>query len=292
MREEKPGRKISNYLSLVKFSHTIFAMPFALIGYFFAVKHEGYGFSWQSFLLVILCMVFARTAAMAFNRYVDREIDLNNPRTALREIPAGIIRPRSALQLVIVSCILFMLCTWFINPLVFKLSPLAILIVLGYSFTKKFTSLSHFVLGLGLSLAPIGAYLAITARFDEIPMIYSFVVLLWVGGFDIIYALQDEDFDKNEQLKSIPVWLGRKHAMLLSTLVHILAAVLVIFAGILAGFGWIYWLGSAIFISLLFYQHIIVKPNDLSRLSVAFFTTNGLASIIFAAFVIAQIYLG
>jgi 4-hydroxybenzoate polyprenyltransferase len=288
----KPKGKITNYLSLVKFSHTIFAMPFALIGYFLAVKHEGYGFTWTSLLLVILCMVFARTAAMAFNRYVDREIDLNNPRTALREIPAGIIRPRSAIQLVILSSLLFMACTWFINPLVFKLSPLAIIIVLGYSFTKKFTSLSHFVLGLGLSLAPIGAYLAVTAHFDLIPLLYSVVVLLWVGGFDIIYALQDEDFDKNEQLKSIPVWLGRKYAMFFSTIVHLIAAVLVIIAGLLAGFGWIYWLGSAVFISLLFYQHLIVKPNDISRLNVAFFTTNGLASLIFAAFVIAQIYLG
>jgi 4-hydroxybenzoate polyprenyltransferase len=267
-------------------------MPFALIGYFFAIKQVGYGFNWLSFLLVPLCMVFARTAAMAFNRYADREIDLNNPRTALREIPAGIIRPRSALRLVILSSILFMACTWFINPLVFKLSPLAILIVLGYSFTKKFTSLSHFILGLGLSLAPIGAYLAITARFDLIPMLYSLVVLLWVGGFDIIYALQDEDFDKNEQLKSIPVWLGRKHAMLLSSIVHFFAAVFVIVAGLIAGFGWIYWTGSAIFIALLFYQHMIVKPNDISRLNVAFFTTNGMASLIFAAFVIAQIYLG
>jgi len=290
--EGKPKGSITNFFSLVKFSHTIFAMPFALIGYFFAIKHEGYGFSWLSFILVILCMVFARTAAMAFNRYVDREIDLNNPRTALREIPAGIIRPRSALQLVILSSIFFMACTWFINPLVFKLSPLAILIVLGYSFTKKFTSLSHFILGLGLSLAPIGAYLAITARFDLIPMLYSLVVLLWVGGFDIIYALQDEDFDKNEQLKSIPVWLGRKHAMLFSSIVHLLAAVFVVLAGFIAGFGWIYWIGSAIFIGLLTYQHLILKPNDISRLNVAFFTTNGLASIIFAAFVIAQIYLG
>jgi 4-hydroxybenzoate polyprenyltransferase len=288
----KPKGKISNYLSMVKFSHTVFALPFALIGYFFAVKHKGFGFSWLSFLLVILCMVFARTSAMAFNRYVDREIDLNNPRTALREIPAGIIRPRSALRLVILSSILFMICTWLINPLVFKLSPLAILIVLGYSFTKKFTSLSHFILGLGLSLAPIGAYLAITARFDEIPLLYSLVVLLWVGGFDIIYSLQDEDFDKNEQLKSIPVWLGRKHAMVFSTIVHVFAALLVVMAGFLAGFGWIYWIGSAIFIGLLFYQHLIVRPNDISRLNVAFFTMNGLASIIFAIFVILQIYFG
>jgi 4-hydroxybenzoate polyprenyltransferase len=207
-------------------------------------------------------------------------------------LPAGIIRPRSALHLVILSVIAFFICTWLINSLVFKLSPLAILIVLGYSFTKKFTSLSHFILGVGLSLAPIGAYLAVTARFDLIPMLYSLVVLLWVGGFDIIYALQDEDFDKKEQLKSIPVWLGRKHAMRVSSLAHIIAAVLVVIAGFLASFGWIYWMGSIIFFSLLLYQHLILKPNDLSRLNVAFFTLNGLASIIFALFVIAQIYFG
>ncbi len=288
--KEKNG-KIKDYFSLVKFSHTVFAMPFALIGYFLAVQHEGYSFTLRSFILVVLCMVFARTAAMAFNRYVDREIDASNPRTAFREIPAGIIRPRSAIHLVMISSLLFMICTSFINPLVLKLSPVALAVVLGYSFTKKFTSLSHFVLGLGLSLAPIGAYLAVTAHFALLPLIYSLIVMLWVGGFDIIYALQDEDFDKNERLKSVPVLLGRKRAMFLSSVVHTFAAVLVVGAGIMAGFGWIYWLGSVIFIGLLAYQHFIISPKDISRLNVAFFTTNGLASIIFAIFVVAEMYL-
>jgi 4-hydroxybenzoate polyprenyltransferase len=284
-------RKISNYLSLVKFAHTLFAMPFAFIGYFLAVQHERYAFTQQSFILVILCMVFARTAAMAFNRYIDREIDQNNPRTALREIPAGIIKPRSAMHLVILSSILFMVCAGFINPLVLKLSPLALFIVLGYSFTKKFTSYSHFILGLGLSLAPIGAYLSVAARFDLLPLIYSAIVFFWVGGFDIVYALQDEDFDKSENLRSIPVRVGRKRALFISTMVHSIAAVLVMLAGYLGEFGFLYWIGSFIFIGLLIYQHVIISSDDLSKLNVAFFTTNGIASVIFAVFVVGDMFL-
>jgi 4-hydroxybenzoate polyprenyltransferase len=284
-------KKISNYLSLVKFAHTLFAMPFAFIGYFLAVQHEGYDFSFRSFSLVLLCMVFARTAAMAFNRYIDREIDQGNPRTALREIPAGIIKPKSAMRLVILSSALFMLCAGLINPLVLKLSPLALFIILGYSFTKKFTSYSHFVLGLGLSLAPIGAYLAVAATFDLLALVYSAIVLFWVGGFDIVYALQDEDFDKSKNLRSIPVRVGRKRAIFISILVHSIAAVLVILAGFMGGFGMLYWAGSLVFIGLLVYQHGIISSDDLSRLNIAFFTTNGIASVIFAVFVVGDMFL-
>ena len=194
---------MKNYLSLVKFSHTIFALPFALIGFFIAIGVHGYDFKWTTFIYVILCMVFARSAAMAFNRYVDRKIDKANERTAnVREIPNGTIKPTSALVFVIINCVLFIATTYFINPLCFYLSPIALLVVLGYSYTKRFTALCHLVLGIGLGLAPIGAYLAVTGAFDWLPLYFSFAVLFWVSGFDIIYALQDESFDKQQQLHS------------------------------------------------------------------------------------------
>ena len=282
-------KKILNYLSLVKFSHTLFAMPFAFIGYFLAV-HAGLGnFSWKLLGLVVLCMVFARNAAMAFNRYADRHIDLLNPRTALREIPAGIIRAESALIFTIVNCLLFWITTWFINKLTFYLAPIALLVILNYSLMKRFTALCHFVLGVGLSLAPIGAYLAVTGKFNMLPLLFSFIVFLWVSGFDIIYALQDDEFDKSQQLKSIPALMGRNNALILSTILHIICAVLVIFSGYLAGLGLFYWIGSTIFISLLLYQHLIVKPNDLSRVTLAFGTTNGVASVFFSVFVVIEL---
>jgi len=288
----KSLNRMNNYLSMVKFSHTVFAMPFALIGFFIAVRLTEVELNYVTFILVILCMIFARNAAMAFNRYADKEIDGKNPRTALREIPAGLIKARSALLFVIINVILFFVATYFINKLAFRLSPVAVFIILGYSFTKKFTSLSHLVLGLGLSLAPIGAYLAVTGRFNIIPVLYSLVVLFWVGGFDIIYSLQDEKFDKSLQLKSIPAVFGKKKAMWVSNIFHLLAAGFVITPGLIAHMGTYYWIGSAIFLFLLAYQHLLLKPNDLSRINLAFFTTNGIASVIFALFTILDLYIG
>ncbi|MFP4025277.1 MAG: UbiA-like polyprenyltransferase [Thiohalospira sp.] len=281
--------KVKNFLSLVKFSHTVFAMPFAFIGYFLALHQTNANFEWKLLGLVVLCMIFARNAAMAFNRFIDREIDNKNPRTALREIPSGIIKAKSALIFVIINSLFFVATTYFINKITFFLSPIALLIILGYSITKKFTALCHLILGLGLSLAPIGAYLAVTGEFDLLPVLYSFVVLFWVSGFDIIYALQDLDFDKEEQLKSFPVFFGRRGALKISVILHFLSATIVIFAGILANFGLMYWLGSIIFTILLIYQHTLVKPNDLSKVNLAFFTTNGIASIIFAVFTITEL---
>lgn len=283
------------YLSLIKFSHTVFALPFALVGFFLANAAAPEAFSWRTLLLVILCMVFARSAAMAFNRWLDRDIDSKNPRTAIREIPAGVISPQSGLLFTIFSSLLFIAVTWFINPLCFALSPVALLVVLGYSYTKRFTSLCHFVLGLGLALAPVGAYLAVTGHFAVLPVIYGFVVLCWVSGFDIIYALQDEDFDKSQRLNSIPVLLGTKGALALSNVLHIVCAGLMIFAGWqLMGqydvFAWLLWLGTAVFLAMLFYQHTLVKPNDLSRVNLAFFTTNGIASTLYGLFFIADYF--
>jgi 4-hydroxybenzoate polyprenyltransferase len=285
-------RVANNFLSLVKFSHTIFAMPFALIGFFLAIRLAQSDMEWHLLILVILCMVFARNAAMAFNRFADKEIDLKNPRTAFREIPAGIIKPKSALNFTIINALLFILTTYFINPLTFKLSPLALFIILGYSLTKKFTSLTHLVLGLGLSLAPIGAFIAVTGAFHVIPLIYSVVVLTWVSGFDIIYALQDDEFDRNENLRSIPASTGRKQAIYYSIILHALSGLLVIIPGLLMNLGILYWIGVLIFNGLLIYQHLLVKPDDLSRINLAFFTTNGFASILFAAFAILSFYIG
>jgi len=280
--------KISHYLSLVKFSHTVFALPFAIIGFFLGVEAHGGLPDWSIFVKVVLCMVFARSAAMGFNRYIDRKFDEQNARTALREIPAGTISPNAALAFVITTSLLFVATSYWINPLCFVLSPIALLVVLGYSFTKRFTWLCHIILGLGLSLAPIGAYLAVTGEFHILPLYFSFAVLFWTAGFDVIYALQDEDFDRAQQLHSIPVWLGTKNALNLSSLLHAFTSALLFMAGREGEFGPLYWVGYAIFIVMLVYQHSIVKPNDLSRVNLAFGTTNGVASVVFAAFFLIQ----
>lgn len=297
---------IKNYLSLVKFSHTIFAMPFALIGFFLAIFSFGHISStnegWHAviytpnwllyiFILVILCMVFARSAAMAFNRYLDRHIDARNPRTAIREVPRGIITPKNALVFTIINCVLFILTTFFINRICFFLSPVALAVVLGYSYTKRFTPLCHLILGLGLSLAPIGAYLAVTGRFDWLPILFSFAVIFWVSGFDIIYSLQDEDFDKSQRLYSIPASVGKEKALHISELLHLLSAACVVAAGKIGHFGWIYWLGVLVFGGMLIYQHSIVKPNDLQRVNIAFMTANGIASVVFAVLVITDLFI-
>jgi len=280
--------RINHYLSLVKFSHTVFALPFAIIGFFLGVKAQGALPDWLLFLKVILCMVFARSAAMGFNRYNDRKNDEKNERTQIREIPAGIISPKAALSFVIASSILFILTTFWINTLCFMLSPIALAVVLGYSYTKRFTWLCHIILGLGLSLAPIGAYLAVTGEFHILPLLFSFAVLFWTAGFDVIYALQDEEFDRNEQLHSIPVWLGKKRALDLSSVLHAFTAGLLFIAGREGAFGPFYWIGLALFLTLLIYQHSIVKPNDLSRVNLAFGTTNGIASVVFATCFLIQ----
>lgn len=280
---------IAKYLSLIKFSHTIFAMPFAMIGFvlgIYDVQHIDNPL--LKLLLVVLCMVFARSAAMAFNRWLDKNFDAANPRTAIREIPAGVISANKALIFVLLNCVAFIITTWFINPLCFYLSFVALFVILFYSFTKRFTPLCHLVLGLGLALAPIGAYLAVTGSFSVIPLLFSFVVICWVSGFDIIYALQDEEFDRSQNLHSIPVWLGKKNALHFSELLHAVSAVLVIAIGLIAGFHLLYWLGTAIFCGMLIYQHSIVKPFDLSRVNIAFMTANGIASVAFAVFVISD----
>ena len=286
---------VKNYLSLIKFSHTIFALPFAMVGFSLGTLAHGERLSWALLALVLVCMVSARSAAMAFNRYLDRDIDQKNPRTQIREIPAGIISPKSALTFVILSCFVFILATYFINSLCFMLSPVALLVVLGYSYTKRFTAFCHLVLGLGLGLAPVGAYLAVTGAFDVLPIYYGLAVLCWVSGFDVIYALQDEDFDKGQALHSIPVALGKTGALRLSIALHIGCAIFMTLAAMQLGrfdgiFHTIHFVGLSIFLFLLSYQHTLVKPNDLSKVNMAFFTTNGIASCIYGTLFLLDIF--
>ncbi|NDC77245.1 MAG: 4-hydroxybenzoate octaprenyltransferase [Chitinophagia bacterium] len=285
---------VRNYLSLVKFSHTIFAMPFAMVGFTLAAfpggvpAMEAYR-TWVLLAAVVVCMVTARSAAMAFNRWLDRHFDAKNPRTAIREIPAGIVSPEGALRFTILMSAAFAVTTAFINPLCLALSPVALAVVLGYSYTKRFTPLCHLVLGVGLSLAPIGAFLAVTGAFAFLPVLFSLAVLCWVSGFDIIYALQDVEFDRSQGLNSIPARLGVVGALRVSRVLHLLSAAFIVWAGMVGGFGAIFWVGAALFCAMLVYQQSLVSPDDLSRVNLAFMTANGVASVVFGVLAILDI---
>jgi 4-hydroxybenzoate polyprenyltransferase len=281
---------IGKYASLVKISHTIFALPFAIIGFHLALSSQSFEFDWQKFLLIILCMVFARNSAMSFNRIADKKYDEKNPRTQDREIPAGKVSVRNAIIFLSANIVLFVGCTYFINPLVFYLSPVALATIMVYSLTKRFTYLCHFVLGLGLSLAPIGAYLVVTGVFDVLPLMLSFAVLFWVAGFDIIYALNDIAFDQEHHLKSVPARFGIRNSLIISALVHVVSMVFIITAGMLYSGGIFFWIGAFVFGFFIIYQHVIVKPSDLSRINLAFFTLNGFSSLIFLIFFLLDYY--
>lgn len=280
---------IRDYLSFVKFNHTVFAMPFAMIGYSLAIAQDEYYFSLRVLLLIILCMIFARNAAMGFNRLADKGFDTLNPRTSNRELPSGKISPKAATIFVITNAALFIIAAGFINRLTLILSPVALLVVLGYSLTKRITPLCHLILGLGLSLAPIGAYVSVTGQFNIMPVLYSLIVLTWVSGFDIIYALQDDEFDRMNKLYSLPSAIGRKKALYVSVIIHAVTFLLIIAAGFAGKTGIFYWIGAGLFTLLLIYQHRIVKHDDLGKVTLAFGTTNGIASIIYAFFVILDL---
>ncbi len=281
---------ISKYLSLIKFSHTIFAMPFALVGYFLGV--QSHGFSYLILIQVIVAMVLARSAAMGFNRLVDYRWDAKNPRTATREIPAGKLSVRAVTIFVAICSIGFCLTALWINTLCFALSPIALIIILGYSYTKRFTSLAHIVLGLALSIAPIGAYIAVTGTFALLPALFMPLVLCWVAGFDIIFALQDREFDREQGLHSIPVRFGIKGALTISAILHALSALSAIAIGLLLdGNMALYWSGAAIFIALLSYEHIVVTPSKLHNINLAFATINSYASVIYGVLTILSITL-
>lgn len=298
-------KKLAHYLSLIKFSHTVFAMPFALLGFTMGIfaqaektgdtggsglKTVTHYFNNQYMVLVwvILCMVFARSAAMAFNRYLDREFDAKNPRTAIREIPRGIISAPGALRFTILSSILFMGTAFMINTTCLLLSPIALLVVLGYSYTKRFTPLCHIILGIGLALAPAGAFIAVTGGIGTAVILLSLGVIGWVSGFDIIYAMQDDQFDRSTGLHSIPAALGRTNALWISRGLHAAAVVLIFAAGQRIDAGPVYAGGVGFFAAALILQHKLVKPDDLSKVDLAFMTTNGIASLVFSITAIAD----
>lgn len=282
---------ILNYFKLVKFSHTIFALPFALVGFFMGLYDVDFVFSLKILLLILVCMVSARNSAMGFNRWLDKRIDLKNERTKDRVIPAGIVKPSSALIFTIVNALIFVVSTYFINKLTFMLSPVVLLVILGYSYTKRFTFLSHFILGLGLSFAPIGAYISVTGSFSLVPILLSLAVLMWVSGFDILYSTQDYEFDKINKLFSVPVAFGIKGALVISIIVHLVSIVFIVTTAIVGNYSFLYWVGVIIYVCFIIFQHSIVKVNDLSRINKAFFFSNGMASLTYAIFAILGILL-
>lgn len=283
---------VAKYARLVRFSHTIFALPFALIGFTLgAVERnaaESSPYWWVMPLVqVLLCMVFARNTAMGFNRWADRDIDKANPRTAQREIPRGVVSPRNALVFVAINALLFIAAACTINPLTAWLSPVALAVILAYSYCKRFTSLAHLVLGLSLSIAPVGAYISVTGGFALRPCILSLLVLTWCAGFDIIYALQDADFDRAHGLHSIPARMSARGALGVSLGLHAVSVAALIWFALLSPQRIWLWAGVTIFVALLTMEHILVTPSRQKNIGIAFGTLNGLASLQLAVFVIA-----
>lgn len=284
---------ITKYASLVKFAHTIFAMPFALISFTYALWSIDFGChnscpAWWGVLLlqVVLCMVFARNVAMGFNRWADRDIDARNPRTASREIPAGVVSPRAALLFVAVNALLFVVTAATINSLTAWLSPVALAVVMSYSYCKRFTSLAHLVLGLSLGIAPVGAYIAVTGHFALAPCVLALLVMTWCGGFDIIYALQDREFDRQSGLHSIPARFSVATALGISVALHAVSvAALVWFVLLLPPSPWT-TIGAVLFTAILAAEHMIVTPRRQRDIGIAFGTLNGIASSMLAIFVI------
>lgn len=277
---------VSKYASLVKFSHTVFAMPFAMVGFVYGIAnysgpHDTGKWWFRIFVSVILCMIFARNAAMAFNRWADRDIDAENPRTAGREIPAGVVKPRAALWFVIINSVLFIASTALMNRLTLILSPVALLVLLGYSYTKRFTAWSHIVLGMALGIAPVGAYIAVTGTIAIAPIILAALVLTWVAGFDIIYARQDAEFDRTHGLHSIPARFPGRRNLTISIALHLVTVYAVAMFGLFTSRGTLYWIGAGIFMALLLLQHIAKK--------IPFDTVNGAASFFFATFTIVDL---
>ena len=277
-------KTLVRWASLVKFAHTVFALPFALLGYVYALKYSGEPFSWLLLAEILLCMVFARNAAMGFNRWADRRFDAENPRTAGREIPSGQISPRAALWFVVANGVGFVVTAGFINSLTLLLSPVALIVILGYSYTKRFTSLSHVVLGVALSIAPAGAYIAVAGSLAVAPVVLAAVVVTWVAGFDILYSLQDAAHDRTHGLHSIPARFSPAVTLGISVALHVLTVVGVCVFGTLTCGGVLYWTGAALFVVILAAQHLLNTP----RYARLFTILNGASSIVMTAFAIAD----
>ena len=280
---------VSRYASLVKFSHTIFAMPFALLSYVYAIVSTNTPFEWLLLVKILLCMVFARNAAMGFNRWSDRDIDARNPRTASRDIPAGRITPRAAMTFVVVNCVLFVAVAGWINVLALTLSPIALAVLLGYSLTKRFTSMSHIVLGLALAIAPVGAYIAVTGTIVWFPVILAVAVLTWTAGFDILYSLQDTDFDRSNGLPSIPARSTAVQSPGISIALHVVSVAAVAAIGCIYCLGIFYWIGFGLFVAILVMQHILYRPSRIDRIGATYDLVNGLPSVSFAVMAIIDL---
>lgn len=275
--------KLKTTLEMIKFEHTLFALPFAFLG---AVMAANGSPTWQQILWITLAMVGARSAAMTFNRIVDRDIDAKNPRTANRELPSGKLSVSFAWTFLIVSIALFLLASYSLNWLTFALSPIALISVLGYSYAKRFTTLAHLMLGWALAISPTAAWIAVRGTIDsETPILLSLFVLMWTSGFDIMYACQDHDFDKRSGLYSIPARYGIARSLWMARIFHFQAFAVLLLLYLMSSLGWVALVGVGAVGALLVYQHTLVKPNDLSRMNAAFFTTNAFVSVIlFAAF--------
>lgn len=279
-------RKLKIILDMIKFEHTIFMLPFAIMSAFIA--SDGMP-ALDKIGWILVAMVGARSCAMAFNRVVDAEFDKANPRTAIRAIPRGTLGKKEVWVFTVVSAAVLVVAAYNLNTLAFALSPVALGVIMVYSYTKRFTSFSHFWLGLSLSIAPIGAWIAIEGRFDWPPLLLGLGVLLWTAGFDIIYACQDFDFDRQYGLYSIPARIGIRGALWLSAVLHVVMVVILIAMVPLTNFGTPYLIGVGIVAIILLYEHAIVKPNDLSRVNLAFFTLNGTVSLVLMALAVVDI---
>jgi 4-hydroxybenzoate polyprenyltransferase len=292
MNPQQATSQLRTVLEMIKFEHTLFALPFAFLGMILAA--EGWP-SWRIVGWIVVAMVAARSAAMGFNRLVDRSLDAANPRTAGRALPAGKVSPAFVTLFVVASCLLLVLAASRLNRMTLALTPLALLVILGYSYTKRFTHWSHLVLGLALGLAPLGAWIAVRGELGPTPLVLTATVMLWVAGFDVLYALQDRDFDRHARLHSIPVRYGETAALGISALLHLGMLTLLMLLPSLypPGLGIGYWIGVAGCLALLTYQHWVVRPRDLSRLGSAFFQANGLLAVwLFATTAIDLLVLG
>lgn len=274
--------RLLTVLEMIKFEHTVFALPFAFLGAFLASR----GFpGWEKTIWILIAMAGARSAAMAFNRLADDSYDRLNPRTSNRALPRGLLTRRFVAAFVILSAVVFGFAAWMLNPLAFALSPVALGIVLLYSYTKRFTSLSHLFLGLSLAIAPVGGWIAVRGEFDSAPFYIAAAVLFWVGGFDIIYACQDVDFDRRFGLKSLPSRIGIKNSLRVSMLFHTAMIALLLYAFRLFQLSSVSLLGVGVVGLALVYEHSLVKPDDLRRVNAAFFTVNGIISVVLFLFV-------
>ena len=277
---------IRRFLEMIKFSHTVFALPFALMGAILAARGIPDG---RTLLWILVAMVGARSGAMGMNRYADRDLDALNPRTRERALPRGLIRPGQVLVLVALSFALLLLAAYNLNPLCLALAPLAIVVLAGYSYTKRFTTLSHLILGLCLAFAPIGAWIAVAGRLEVAPLLLGAAVLCWVAGFDILYALADIPFDRAHGLFSIPALLGERGGLSVSLLLHALTPLLLAAVGSLLGLGAWYYAGVLFVLLLLAVEHVVIRRYGVSRLELAFFNVNGILSVGVFLFTLADL---